>query len=371
MKLLTDVTATNKPPAVGGNTRQRRGGAFAQIGKIMKLTCILMTVAFLHVSAGGFSQQVTLSLKDAPLEKVFREIEHQTGFGFLYNKKMLADFPNVTIEVKNANIEKVLDQCFSAAKYEYLIVNQTIVIREKNQPPRNLSEKAIPPGDIHGHITDSAGNPLVGASVAVKGSKNGTQTDEHGDFSLKGVDNNATLLVSYTGFEPQTVKLIAGKEIRIQLRGSMSKLDEMVVKGYYSTTNRLNTGDVTTVKGEDIQKQPVSDPILALVGRVPGLYIQQTSGVPGAYSTIRIRGQNSIANGNNPLYIVDGVPYNSKTPTSGLITGSVLGTPNGGDGQGASPFNDLNPADIESIEVLKDADATAIYMGHGERMVLY
>jgi TonB-dependent SusC/RagA subfamily outer membrane receptor len=157
----------------------------------------------------------------------------------------------------------------------------------------------------------------------------------------------------------------------------MSKLDETVVKGYYNTTERLNTGDVTTVKGETINEQPVSDPILALEGRVPGLYIQQTSGVPGAYSTIMLRGQNFIHNPNNPyyndndpLYVVDGVPYSSTTLTNNALGGGVLGEPMNGVGAGMSPFNYLNPADIESIAVLKDADATAIYGSRGANGVI-
>src|SRR5580658_10112563 len=114
MKLLTDGQEAAECPAVPQKRGERHSGGFGQMVKIMKLTCFLLTVAFLHVSAGGFSQQVTLSLKDVPIEKVFREIERQTGYGFLYNKKMFANFPNVTIEAKNEDIKAVLDQCFHA-----------------------------------------------------------------------------------------------------------------------------------------------------------------------------------------------------------------------------------------------------------------
>ena len=130
-----------------------------------------------------------------------------------------------------------------------------------------------------------------------------------------------------------------------------NSMDETVVKGYYSTTKRLNTGNVTTIKGEDISKQPITNPLLALEGRVPGLYIQQANGLPGGQiNSVQLRGQNSIANGNDPLYIIDGVPF----PSNSLAT--IYGA------AGAlSPLNGINNADIESIEVLKDADATAIY----------
>ena len=374
MKLLTDGQGVAVCSVVPQKTRARHSGDFGQMVRIMKLTGVFLTVAFLHVSAGSFSQQVTLSLKDVPIEKVFREIERQTGYGFLYNKKMFADFPNVTIEARNEDIKEVLDQCFRSMPVDYVINNQTIVIREKTQPEKETP----PPGEIHGHITDSTGAPLSGASVSVKGTRKGTSTDTKGNFELKGIDNNATLIVSYAGFESQEIKLNGRNEISLQLKQSMSKLDETVVKGYYTTTDRLNTGDVTTVKGETINEQPVSDPILALEGRVPGLYIQQTSGAPGAYSTIRIMGQNSIANGNDPLYIVDGVPFSSVSLSSTSMTGGAIPIPSSTNGisvsntngGGLSPFNTLNPTDIESIEVLKDADATAIYGSRGANGVI-
>jgi TonB-dependent starch-binding outer membrane protein SusC len=379
MKLLTLGQGRTARWLVVQNLRPQRFKALEQLVRTMKLTCVFLTVAFLHVSAGSYSQQVTLSLKDAPIEKVFREIERQTGYGFLYNKKMFADFPKVTIEVKDADITEVLNRCFRSAAVDYVINSQTIVIREKTQPEKETQSAATPPpGDIHGSVVDSLGNPLVGASVVVKGAKKGTQTDGKGNFELKGVDNNASLLISLVGFGSQEIKLAGRQEIRVTLKQSMSQLDETVVKGYYTTTERLNTGDVTTVKGETINEQPVSDPILALEGRVPGLNIQQASGIAGAYSTITIRGVNSIANGNDPLYIVDGVPYSSSTLTSTFIGGGALGLPAPGSnvigsiggGQGMSPFNNLNPADIESIEVLKDADATAIYGSRGANGVI-
>jgi TonB-linked SusC/RagA family outer membrane protein len=370
MKLLTDGQGKAVRWSVGGNTGQRPSRALEQLIRTMKLTCVLLTVAFLHVSAGSYSQQVTLSLKDAPIEKVFREIERQTGYGFLYNKQMFANFPNVSIDVKNADIKGVLNICFGTAPVEFVISDQTILIRPKEQPEKTGGSAEPPPGEIHGHITDSTGAPLSGASVSVKGNKRGTSTDWKGNFELKGVDPNSTLLVSYTGFESQEIKVNGKNEFAILLKQSTSQLDQTVVKGYYNTTDRLNTGDVTTVKSEDIEKQPVSDPLQALDGRVPGLYIQQTSGVPGSYATVRIQGQNSIANGNIPLYIVDGVPYGSVSPTSNFLTPGPLGNPASGDGLGTSPFNDLNPADIESIVVLKDADATAIYGSRGANGVI-
>jgi TonB-linked SusC/RagA family outer membrane protein len=358
-------------------TRWRRG--LTKTLLVMKLTGILLLAAVVHVSARGTAQTVTYEAKGTTLSEVFAAIKHQTGYVFFYDLQDLDGAVPVTVKLKDVPLKTALETILVGEPVGFDIQGNTIVITRKAAVVGvNTNNSTPPPGEIHGRVTDSLGNPLVGASVTVKGSKHGTQTDEQGNFTLKGVDNDATLLVSYTGFEPQTVKLSGGKDIRIQLRGSLSQLDETVVKGYYTTTDRLNTGDVATVKGEDIEKQPVTDPLLALEGRVPGLYIQQSSGAPGAYGIVQIRGQNSIANGNDPLYIVDGVPFTSVSLSSQDIGGGALGAGNllanssgsGLTGGGISPFNALNPADIESITVLKDADATAIYGSRGANGVI-
>jgi TonB-linked SusC/RagA family outer membrane protein len=190
---------------------------------------------------------------------------------------------------------------------------------------------------------------------------------------LYGVNENATLIVSNVGYDEQFFKIKGKNQIAISLKQhTTSLLDVVVNKGYYSTTQRLNTGNVSVVTAKEIEDQPVTDPILALEGRVPGLYIQQTSGMPGSYSTILLRGKNSIANGNDPLYVIDGVPFSSTSLTSNVIGGGAVGfagtTVNYGGG--LSPFNALNPDDIEKIEVLKDADATAIYGSRGANGVV-
>jgi TonB-linked SusC/RagA family outer membrane protein len=348
--------------------------------RIMRFTGFLLLVACLQVSAGSFGQTVTLSVKNSPLARVLDQVKQQTGLSIFWDEQALKDARRVTLDLKNATLEQALDACLQGQELTYHIVENLVIIRPKlsatgeSQPP-----VLSPPTDIHGRITDSLGNPLAGASVTVKGSKKGTSTDAQGNFDLKGLDSKATIIISFTGFESQEIRLNGRHEFVVQLKqGATQLLDVVVNKGYYSTNERLNTGDVTVVKGEDIQKQPVSDPIMALEGRVPGLNIQQASGAPGSYSTIQIRGQNSIANGNDPLYIVDGVPFSSISLSSPNISGGALGYGNflsnspggGGGGGGISPFNALNPSDIENIIVLKDADATAIYGSRGANGVI-
>jgi TonB-dependent starch-binding outer membrane protein SusC len=331
----------------------------------MKLTIILLTAGFLQVSAKGIAQNVSLSGKNVKLETVFSQIEKQTGYSFFYSDKDLEKVGPVTIDIQNKPLEEALKEILANQPLDFIIKGNTVFVKGK------VLGIGVPPIDVHGRVTDSLGNPIQGASITVRGTRKGIQTDANGNFTLKGIAPNSTIIVSIVGYEEQQIKLEDRNDLVVVLRQGATELKDVVIsKGYYNTTERLNTGNVSIVTSKEIEEQPLTDPILALQGRVPGLYIQQASGVPGANSIVRIRGQNSIFNGNNPLYLVDGVPYNSASPTNTDIGGGVLGNPFSGDGVGASPFNNLNPADIESIEVLKDADATAIYGSRGANGVI-
>ncbi|HEV9035726.1 MAG TPA: SusC/RagA family TonB-linked outer membrane protein [Puia sp.] len=356
----------------------------------VRLTGIVILIACLHASAGINAQdRISINMKSAPLEKVFAEIELRSGYTVFYNTEVLKYSGPITVEMKDAMVADVMRHVLRGLPLEFNIQDKTIFVKHVKPAavagdPEGPGKNGATPSTVSGIVQNEAGQPLVGATVYIKRLKKMAVTDAKGEVSWKDVpDGEYDVDVSYVGFERLTTTITVVNHEAVftaALKQMMSKLDETVVKGYYTTTNRLNTGDVTTVKGEDIQKQPVSDPILALEGRVPGMYIQQTSGIPGAYSTIMIRGQSSIANGNDPLYIVDGVPFSSVSLTNTYIHGGAAGSPNpngisnvqGGyaSGGGLSPFNNLNPADIESIVVLKDADATAIYGSRGANGVV-
>lgn len=352
-----------------------------QLVLCMKLTVILLLAAGLQAaSAKGYSQgKINLSFRDAPLEKVLQEVSRQSGYHLWGDPRLLDGVRHISIDVRGVSLKDALDLCLAGSGLAYKITEEGYLVIDRRReevvtgPVVRLPEEI----DFHGTILNDQGQPLEGASVFVKGTKYGVETDGEGRFMLKGVDQNAILIVSYIGYNREEVALEGRKTLGVRLRRSSSELDQTVIKGYYSTTERLNTGDVTTIQGEDIQKQPVTDPLLALEGRVPGLYIQQTSGVPGAYSTVRLMGKNSLFNGNDPLYIVDGVPFMSTSLTNsyfgdGAINGanSISQTPFNATGGGLSPFNGLDLSDIESIEVLKDADATAIYGSRGANGVI-
>lgn len=329
----------------------------------MKLCAVLLLAAFLQVSANGYSQKITLSAKNVPLKSVFQEIERQSGYYFLYYSGILEQTKKVDIDIKDGTVEEVLKACLKGQPFDYEIMeNKLILIKKKEEAskkrtPLTLSTDTII--DVKGKVTDASGNLLPGATIIAKGAKVGTVTDENGEFLLPNVSLNTVWIIRSVGYKERKITA-REKNIIVQLDVVVSDLDETVIKGYYSTTKRFNTGAVSKVTSDVISKQPLGDPILALQGRVPGLQIAQSSGVPGSLNVIRLRGINSIANGNDPLYVIDGVPFTSTTLTNQAMIASAQ----------ISPFSSINPSDIESIEILKDADATAIYGSRGANGVI-
>jgi TonB-linked SusC/RagA family outer membrane protein len=330
----------------------------------MKLTAFFLLVLCLQVAATGHGQTVTLDLEKAPIEKVFTEVSKQTGFSFLYSQSLLKEFAPVTIRVKNAGLKEVLEKCFSGQPFGYDIEGKAIIIKKEPAPTskENVHPAIPPPIDIHGRIVDENGSPVDGASVKVKGTDKGTSTNANGEFTLKAVDEDAILVITGVNIESFQVSVKGRSELALSAKMRDIAAEEVVIKGYYNTTGELNTGSVNTVNEKTIRRQPVGDPLLALQAQVPGLYIQQNTGFPGQLLSIELRGRNNFSSsGTDPLFIVDGVPF---------PTGYLEGT-NYTIGVGRqSPLNTINPADIESITVLKDADATAIYGSRGANGVV-
>lgn len=342
--------------------------------RIMKLTAIILLAACLQLSAKGVSQTITLSLKDAPIQTVFKEIERQTQYTFFADVRWFHMAKKVTIEVKSLPLNQVLNLCFKDQPFTYSISGKTITIApKKEQADKDLktSTKQNPVIDVKGRVVNSKGEPIAGATVAVQGTNKTTTTNNSGEFSLSGVDENAVIQITHVQFEPESITLNGHGIVNATLQIKVSSLDEMQVIAYGTTTKRLNTGNVTTVKAVEIEKQPIQNPLLALQGKVPGMSIVQSNGLPGSGVTVRIRGQNSISSGIDPLYIIDGVPYSSQLLP---LAGSVLGSSGARGGNGGNitgnPLSYLNPSDIESIEILKDADATAIYGSRGANGVV-
>ncbi len=325
----------------------------------MNWTAVLLLAGFLQVSASGYSQgKITLSLKNAPLEKVFSAIENQSGYSIWYDNAILKNTLPVDIEVRDVTLEQALGIACKDQPVEFSVVGKMVVIKEKPVKP-----VADPLGkiDVRGLVLNEKGEPAAGISVSIN-ETTGTMTNTDGFFELLNIDENALLVFSGANIETHEERLKGRKELTVIVKKRVSKLDEVQVIAYGTVSKRLNTGDVATITAKTISEQPVSNPLAAMEGRVSGLDIAQNTGVPGGAFSVQIRGQSSIQNGNNPLYIIDGVPYPSTAIGSQALNISITG--------GGDPLSSINPNEIESISILKDADATAIYGSRGANGVI-
>jgi len=216
---------------------------------------------------------------------------------------------------------------------------------------------------LSGIVKSADGTPMEGVSVWQEGTDDGTQTNEQGFYTLETF-TNASISYEYLGFKKQTLK-ISGKVLNVTLVEDADVLDEVVINaGYYSVKDKERTGSIAKITSKEIGQQPVANPLAAMQGRMAGVNITQNSGTPGGGFDIQIRGRNSLrTEGNAPLYIVDGVPYASQSMSDTSLSAAIFAG-------NVSPLNSINPNDIESIEVLKDADATAIYGSRGSNGVV-
>jgi TonB-dependent starch-binding outer membrane protein SusC len=334
----------------------------------MKLTAIFLLIGCMHLAAAGYSQGVTLKLKDAPLEKLFAEIKKQTGYVVFYDYTVLKEAKPITVDVKNVTLEQLLTESFKQQPLTFTLEGKTILVTRKIVDTKHIDKLNIAlPIDVKGKVTNEDGIPIAGANVLVKGTNKVVTTDGNGDFMITDVPDGAELEITFVGYERKIVTVRYGTPINTSLAISSKELDVAIVQAYGITTRRLSTSNIARVSGNDIIKQPVSNPLATLQGRVPGLIITPTSGLNGAGIKIQIRGQNSLVQGSDPLFIIDGVPF---SPGNNQLNQLSNATNMAGLNTGLSPFNLINPADIESIEILKDADATAIYGSQGANGVI-
>jgi TonB-dependent starch-binding outer membrane protein SusC len=305
----------------------------------MKLTIILLTIACLNAGAKTAAQRVTIQEKNVLLEKVFKEITRQTGYAFFYVDGLLSKAGKVTVETKNATIDQVLNLCFTDKPFTYSIIEKTIVVKEKTavKPMTTVvavkESKADP---ISGRITNQKGEPLSGATITEKGTSNSTITKEDGSFTINVSRKNAVLVISYVGYQTMDINVAGKSTLPIVLQSANANLDEIVVIGYGAVRKKDLTGSVVSLKGDELKEVPTANVLEAAQGKIAGADITRSSGQAGAGVSIQIRGVRSVAGGSNqPLIIVDGVQYQR--------------------------IEDINPNDIQSMEILKDASATSIY----------
>lgn len=340
----------------------------------MRLTItFLLAICLQAMATDGYTQKVSLSEKNAKIEKVFAAIEKQTNFSFVYSKPILQNARPVTVELKEVNLEDALAQIFSSQPLTYRIFNgNMIAVRSKDETVAVIEIKPPVPAEIMVKVLTEDGAPLAGATVIIKRTGRGTQTNVQGEGLLKEIREDDIILVSYTGYETGSQKVTNDPTLTFFLKVANDELDQVVMQAYGKTSKRLNTGSIAKVTASEISKQSIVNPLQALQGKVPGLVVTQTSGYASAPFKVEIRGRTPIDYSLNgePLYIVDGVPFTMRDNYgAGGISGFIQ-TGFVGPAYGQSPFFSINPYDIESIEVLKDADATAIYGSRGANGVI-
>jgi len=370
--------------AIGKTSPELNSGMpLTKLLRIMKISALLLLIVLQTAARPTVTAQVTLKETGAPLEKVLKAIKKQSDYGLSFDEILIRTKGRpVVVNVNNVPVEEALTQIFKTQdQLTYSLNGKIISVKEKKAPitpelqsgdskKNTLTELPLPPPTVHGRITNEKGDAVGGVSISIKGGKIIGVTNDNGEFTLTNVADNALLVFSAVNTETLEIKLNGRTELAFSLKTKTSVLDEVQMIAYGSTSKRLQTGNVTTVKGEDIAKQPVSNPLLALQGRIPGLVVTQNTGIAGGGVTVRLQGRNGIdaSVGNDPLIIIDGVPYPSQMFIStfgGSAVGGagILGSSGASDGRSGSgnPLNYINPSDIESIDVLKDADATAIY----------
>lgn len=302
----------------------------------MKFTTILLLAACLQVSASGFSQTVTLSLKNASLQKVFKEINRQTGYEFFFKDELLKQAGKLDINVKNLSLEDVLKQCFSNQPLTFTIIDKTIVIKEKKVVTSSPVDPL--PVLVKGRVTDAAGLPLTGATVQIKGTRVAVITDKEGNFSID-TKPGQVLIISYVGFistETVITKDSPVLQIALTIRPAELNTVALISTGYQQLPKERSAGSFSTVTNEAIKNKSVSMNLIdRLEGLVPGLSINY------GRSTDRflMRGLTSINADKTPLFVVDGVPMNNVSSLTSLI----------------------NPEDVESVNFLRDATASSIW----------
>ncbi len=316
----------------------KQTGIHYKILLIMKLIIVLMISTFLQVYATGYAQKFTISKKNASLEQIFKEIKKQSHYTFLYNISTLKKANRIAIDVKDQSIDEVLKYCFKDQPLSYKIANDIIVVQKKVAPQPGAMQAQT---TVSGKITDETGLPLSGVSIRTKDGRVKSSTNPNGQFELKGILADDVLLVSFIGFATQEIAVVGRTIINIVLKEDTKGLNEVVVVGYGTTKKANLTGAVDQIGSEYFQDRPVANTTRALQGVIPGLNIKMTDGKPTRSSVYNIRGVTSIGAASSEagaLVLVDGVPSNP---------------------------NNLNPTDIATVTVLKDAASAAIYGARG------
>ncbi|MGV3687127.1 MAG: TonB-dependent receptor [Daejeonella sp.] len=304
----------------------------------INIVLILMATALLQVSASTYAQKITLTKNNASIVDIFKEIQAQSDYDFIYSNRLITKAGRININVAEASLLDVLEICFKNQPFTYSIKDRTIVIKGKDHfIPKKVIAEVVLLVDISGKVIDKNGLPVPGVSVKYKGSNTGSVTDAEGNYKINTPSGDGTLVFSSIGYVTQEVAMNNRTKIDIVLAEDLQGLEEVVVVGYDTQKKSDLTGAVSSISEKELQSRPVPSFQEAIMGRSSGIMVRQNGGdLDGKYS-ISIRGIGSVTGNNDPLIVVDGVPM-----------------------YGAG-FSTINPKDIVSIDILKDASSTAIY----------
>ncbi|OFX33615.1 MAG: hypothetical protein A2W90_16275 [Bacteroidetes bacterium GWF2_42_66] len=308
---------------------------------MMRITAVIVFVLGVHVYAGSYGQNGKVNLTmNSSLRDVFEKLEEVSGYHFVlkYDAEILDK--KVQVNYANEKIENVLDNLLKDTGLSYRIIDRYIAITSNGEYVSGTQQSK----NISGKVVDSTGAPLPGVTVVLKGTTQGTITSFEGIYTLSNVPANGILVFSFVGMKTQEIIVGSQSSVNVTLTEDAIGIEEVVAIGYGTMKKSDLTGSVASVKGEALAEIPGATVAQSLQGRTAGVFVQQNTGAPGAAIQIRIRGNNSILGNNEPLWVVDGFPVSSA--------------------------NMVNLSDIESIDVLKDASATAIFGSRGANGVV-
>jgi len=331
----------------------------------MKLTLLL---TFLVIASYGksFSQvMLTLNFNKANVHDVLAVIEKKTDYVFLYKDDIFYGSKGITVHFQNAEFEVVLKSICSQINIDYEVRDRQIILKEKVIIPILTEQQQLPKKEVTGSVTDLNGQPIPGATIIAKGTNTGITTDLDGNFQLSVPVDAKTLVISFVGMKTQELN-IAGKTVfLVALEDESYAIDEVVAVGYGTLRKTDQTGATDRLTSGKMNKSIATSPAEMMQGRISGVNITQNNGEPGSGMSVRIRGSNSIRSGQEPLYVIDGVPLDNAdiTPKGGTAAGI-------NESSKKNSISFLNPEDIESIDILKDASSTAIYGARGANGVV-
>lgn len=329
-------------------------GPITKLMRIMKLTAILIFSFLMQVSATGTSQKITLSEKNVPIQEVFREIQKQTDFNFLYTYELVDKIGKVSIEVRNVTLQQAMKKLLKGTSLGYTIIEKTVLIKVENEKTPAYANLALPTPidisgiiDVSGIVTDENGKPLEGVSVLVKGSAKGTSTNATGEYRLENVDEDAILVFSRVGYSSKEIQVKNRTNINVTLDLSVTQQEEIVVStGYQTIPKERVTGSFTTVREEELDRTVSYSIVDKLEGVLSGLLMDQQG--------ITIRGVSTLNASRLPLIVLDGFPITIDKDANDYADENEFAALQ-------RALESINPSDVKSVTVLKDAAAASIW----------